>query len=440
MLLDFQFSNFRSFKDLTRLTMLAAPKRANDRGESDDHVFEWNGMRLLKSKAIYGANASGKSNVVRALGVLINMVKDSVRYEKMPKVIWMQRHLFNALLLAKSEPIFFQYIGILQNSIFRYGFQVKDGQIESEWLFWQESAIMQEEQIFVREKTIQINKKYIPEAEAWQAFLQNGKHEIFRSDALFLTSAALMGAQKISEIRTAVANEMILFGIQEEDLMPHVVDALELEDPEEKNFLQNFLIESDTGLAGLKLISLSEMITEERLQEETKLRMEDIKGMKDIASVHKMYNAEGTPVQDLDLPFDQFESEGTKRLLGMGVIIYHTLKRGSALIIDEFDSRLHPNLTAKILELFHNPKTNPNNAQLIFVTHDTGLLRRAGLRRDQIAIIDKDQYGASHLTTLIEYKGVRKDASLEKEYLRGAYRGVPNLNRLDDVVEDLFAE
>ena len=94
---------------------------------------------------------------------------------------------------------------------------------------------------------------------------------------------------------------------------------------------------------------------------------------------------------------------------------------------------MHPNLTLKIVSLFNNESTNPKNAQFIFATHDTGLLRRADLRRDQISLVNKDQYGISELSTLIEFKGVRKDSSYEKEYLNGTYSAVPFLDALDHI-------
>lgn len=98
------------------------------------------------------------------------------------------------------------------------------------------------------------------------------------------------------------------------------------------------------------------------------------------------------------------------------------------MAIDEFDAKLHPNLTRKIVELFHNPRINSRNAQLVFVTHDSNLLDHNLLRRDQICFVQKDKYGASTLTSLVEYKGVRNDASYEKDYLRGKYGAIPNAN------------
>lgn len=128
-------------------------------------------------------------------------------------------------------------------------------------------------------------------------------------------------------------------------------------------------------------------------------------------------------------------AEGTKKMFSMSPIIFSVLDLGTTLAIDEFDARMHPNLTRKIVELFHSTKTNPNNAQLIFVTHDTNLLDAKLLRRDQISFAKKDKFGATEIYSLVEFKGVRNDASYEKDYLLGKYEAVPtNLNLVEEAV------
>jgi hypothetical protein len=108
------------------------------------------------------------------------------------------------------------------------------------------------------------------------------------------------------------------------------------------------------------------------------------------------------------------------------------LKEGNPLIIDEFDSRFHPLLTRKIVELFNSSENT--KSQLIFTTHDTNLLSPDLLRRDQIDFVEKDKYGASHLYTLVEIKGVRNDASFEKDYIQGKYGAIPFLGNLNHLV------
>jgi AAA15 family ATPase/GTPase len=131
------------------------------------------------------------------------------------------------------------------------------------------------------------------------------------------------------------------------------------------------------------------------------------------------------------------EAEGTKKIFGLSPYILAALEFGGTLIIDEFDAKMHPHLTRKIVELFHSPSTNLNNAQLVFITHDSNLLDPHLLRRDQICFVQKDKNGATELYSLVEFKGVRNDASFEKDYLQGKYRAVPtNLNQLEALFEN----
>ena len=149
---------------------------------------------------------------------------------------------------------------------------------------------------------------------------------------------------------------------------------------------------------------------------------------------HKQFNAEFNAIErPILLDLDAHESEGTLKLYELSPFIYKALEQGTALIIDEFDARLHPRISKKIIEIFNDPRTNPKNAQLLVVTHDTNLLSANLFRRDQILFVEKDKYGASHLYSLAEFKGVRNDASFESNYLMGRYGAVPFLNNLNSV-------
>jgi len=119
------------------------------------------------------------------------------------------------------------------------------------------------------------------------------------------------------------------------------------------------------------------------------------------------------------------ESEGTRKLFELSPIIYDAITNERPLVIDEFDARFHPLLTKKILELF-NSEAN-KGSQLIFVTHDTNLLSSSIMRKDQIDFVEKDKYGASHLYSLVQFKGIRNSASFEKDYIQGKYGAIPFL-------------
>ena len=156
----------------------------------------------------------------------------------------------------------------------------------------------------------------------------------------------------------------------------------------------------------------------------------------DSMTVHKKYDRDGLSVGMEEFSLEDDESSGTQKYFALAGPILETLTSGDALFVDELESKLHPNLVAEILRLFHSKETNPNNAQLIFNTHDTNLLSSRMLRRDQIWFVEKDRYGASSLYSLADFKTdqVRKGDNFEKNYMEGRYGAIPNLNDFQDTL------
>lgn len=202
-----------------------------------------------------------------------------------------------------------------------------------------------------------------------------------------------------------------------------------LSDSVKKKFILNFLKKADIGIEDLDTVE----ITNENLPENIEdLVKEDLKKGKHIVSSRTKYNAELKPAGKNDFSFSMQESEGTKKMFELSPFIYRSMKEGTPLIIDEFDSRFHPLLTKKIVELYNSFENK--KSQLIFTTHDTNLLSSDLLRRDQIDFVEKDKYGASHLYTLVEINGVRNDASFEKDYIQGKYGAIPFLGDFTNLI------
>ena len=147
-------------------------------------------------------------------------------------------------------------------------------------------------------------------------------------------------------------------------------------------------------------------------------------------SVHHLYDKNGTVCGSVHFPFDENESSGTRKLFDMSGPIFDTLEKGTVLVVDELDAKMHPLISQQIIRLFNNPVTNPNNAQLIFTTHDTHLLSTKMLRRDQIWFTEKnrsEQTDLYCLTDIVLPDGTkpRNDANYEKNYIAGRYGAVP---------------
>ena len=420
--------------------MRAAKFRKNDGGLEEGNVFTTNDLRMLKTKGIYGLNASGKSNIVRAMGLFQNMVLKSVNDENITSMIWDER--FALITDWDDEPVFFQLVFLENDIIYRYGFQVKENIVNEEWLFMLTGN--SEVKLFTRGADgVAVNSTYFEGGEDYVKLTKTGNHEVFRPDTLFLTGAALMGNKQAKEIRDAIRNIIFIDGM--DDTLSFFISMKNIENvtDKEKSILIELLKEAETGIIDLKIVDATDNLylktSESKILQGANKKNEN-KNVKMLISFKNRYDEEGNLIEQVGRPFFLWESEGTKKWFGLSSLILDTLKTGKTLIIDEFDTRFHPNLTLKIVDLFHSPNTNPHNAQLIFVSHDTGLLRRAKLRRDQICLVDKDKYGISSLRTLIEYKGVRKDASYDKEYLQGSYGAVAYLNEIDNIISEYLNE
>ncbi len=438
MLIEFTVGNFRSFRDMQQLSMIAAPSRNGELGMDEEPVFEAAGVRLLKSKAIFGANASGKSNITNAMACFHQMVVRSVSNEGIGKTIWEER--FGLLTDWDDEPVFFQLLFVHENSIYRYGFQIKNGIVDAEWLFGRLNK--QEVKFFTRGPGgIDIVETNFKGAKTYIDLSLNGEHEVFRPDSLFLTGTALMGNKTALAIRKTLGHLMLVDGLG--DAMGNQLSMrwLDSGDDNQQAAIRKLMGAVDPSIKDIQLLDVpDEKFSSLSPELQDALRKTAGTNPKTVYTFRERYNSSGESTGLIPTTFSEWESEGTKKLFALSAPIFTALLHGRPFIIDEFDARFHPLITEKIVSLFHNKDTNPHNAQLIFVTHDASLLNRASLRRDQVFLVDKDRYGISSAKTLIQFKGVRKDASYEKEYLQGTYGAVPFLGELNHIITTLVTD
>jgi len=419
MIEEFSFGNFWSFKDMQTLNMTAAKiKSKNSRLDSVNLIPVEDELSLLKSKAIYGANASGKSNVIKALVTFIRIIKESLKDEKMLEMI----DSFQLSSESVDQPTFFQLTFRVEGIRHRYGFEADNTSIKSEWLF--STPNLREQPLFIREfdQIIEINQTHFEEGQKSIALAgEESGEQIFRSNSLFLSSLASFGFGKVSKrIIETISSISIISGLGHRGM--YSLAGNSLKDSAQKKFTMDFLKKADLGIEDLYSLDLEGEDLPESLGDDLK---QDLKKGKMIISSRTKFDENQKPIGKSDFSFGFQESEGTRKMFELSPFIFKALKEGKALVIDEFDARFHPLLTKKIVELF-NSEGNMKS-QLIFTTHDTNLLSGDLLRRDQIDFVEKDRYGASHLYTLVEIKGVRNDASFEKDYIQGKYGAIPFL-------------
>lgn len=424
MIEEFSFGNFCSFKDIQTLNLTAAKIKSKNTELDDINVFPVNNdLSLLKAKAIYGANASGKSNAIQALVSFIRIIRDSVKEEKILGLI----ESFQLSTETEKHPAFFQLIFRIDKTRYRYGFEADDKSIKSEWLF--STPNKREQPLFIREGNliVDINKTHFEDGILYQKLFENSKDQIFTETSLFLTHLSSVGIGKLSkQIVKTISSISIISGLG--DRVMYGIAGDSLNDSIKKKFILNFLKNADTGIDNLDTVEISN----ENLPGNLEFVKEDLNKGKIIVSTRTKYNEDLKPEGTSNFSFSMQESEGTKKMFELSPFIYRSLREGTPLLIDEFDARFHPLLTKKIVELYNSIENK--TAQLIFTTHDTNLLSSDLLRRDQIDFVEKDKYGASHLYTLVEIKGVRNDASFEKDYIQGKYGAIPFLGDFTNLI------
>jgi AAA15 family ATPase/GTPase len=425
MIEEFSFGNFWSFKDIQTLNMTAAKIKSKNAELDEINVFPIkNELSLLKAKAIYGANAAGKSNIIKALVSFIRIIKDSVKEEKALSLI----DSFQLSTETENKPTFFQLIFRIGKTRYRYGFEADDKSIKSEWLF--STPNKREQPLFIREGKLiaEINQTHFEEGIMYQKLFKNSKDQIFTDTSLFLTHLSSTGFSKLSkQIVKTISSISIISGLGHQGMYGFAGDSLS--DSIKKKFILNFLKKADIGISNLETVEITNENFPDNLEDEIQ---KGLKKGKIIISSRTKYNAELESEGTSDFSFGMQESEGTKKMFELSPFIYRSIKESTPLIIDEFDSRFHPLLTKKIVELYNSIENK--KSQLIFTTHDTNLLSSDLLRRDQIDFVEKDKYGASHLYTLVEMKGVRNDASFEKDYIQGKYGAIPFLGDFTNLI------
>ena len=429
MLVEFNTANFRSFKAPVCFSMEAAKLSSKYKTLDETNVFAVTGsLRLLKTAAIYGANASGKSNLVKAIAFLRNFVLRSSKDSQATEPINVEP--FRLSTEMEKLPSKFEVVFYAEGTKYRYGFEVDTTSVHREWLYYVPK--IRETMLFNRD-----NKEY----NISDGF-REGKDLTAktRDNALFLSVVAQFNGPISQKILNWFNNLMIISGLQ--DFEYRALTTRRIKDEIAKDRILKYIRSIDIDIHDLIALPLDAppiRRATDGMSREDLFRLASDQfdlvsrlfhsGAITIMTSHKKYNECSEQIGYEHFNVDDQESEGTKKALFLGAPLLDSLNTGKVLIIDEFDSRLHPLVTSHIVSLFNSNDFNPLNAQLIFPTHDTNLLSNKLFRRDQIWFTEKDKYGSTALYSLAEYK-VRNDASFEKDYISGRYGGIPFIGGL----------
>ncbi len=413
MLIEFNITNFRSIKGTQTLSLVA--DSAKELQEENTFSSELSQLpRLVKSAAIYGANAAGKSNLIRAIAFMPDFVKNSAKNCEEDESI----NIKPFLLKPNNSPSEFEAIFIKEGVQYQYGFALTKERVMHEWLFandeqWLERTYdpqIQEQNWFVSDKLI----SGMDLREQWKAATHY--------KALFLSTAKMLNSEEHSERLKSIfdwfTQTLTVFSSGSDIL--NSLTVKQCLDADYKQKIVAFLASADLNIVDLKVET--QVTTEKDLPLTFPLEMKPLLGKKHIKFLHTDTNH--SVLFDAD-----DESEGTRKLFALAGPLIEILEMGHILLVDELNNSLHPTMMQFLIRLFHNQTLNKRGAQLIFTTHDSSILDETLLRRDQIWLIQKDFEQATQLYPLTDFKP-RQNEAWQRDYLEGRYGALPSIVEL----------
>ena len=408
MLVEFRVKNFRSLRDEQVLSMVGS----KDKSLADTHT-KATGINaaptLLHSAVVYGANASGKSNLIKALHYMRGVVVESAKIQPGQTFAVQPFRLDEG---SASQPSEFEITFLRDGVRYQYGFAITAERIVSEHLL--------------------VYKKFKPQRWFDRRFDKDANKDVYafgpglkgpknvwegatRANSLFLSMAVQLNSEALQPVFDWFAKHLVIFN--EQTQLSKDVSVQMLKQTEGRKDICDFLRAADISIADIEVetspvplhVSLSRHGLDE--WEQHQLRFHHT-------------TEQGKAVFDL-----QDESNGTRNLLFLAGPVLDILKKGQTLVIDELDTSLHTLLVRELVRLFHRPDINAEGAQLLFTTHDTSLLDAPDLfRRDQVWFVEKNKDQSSTLVSLHEFSP-RKNEALERGYLMGRYGGIPFLDQ-----------
>lgn len=403
MILNYEFSNYRSFKDKASFSLSATASQAKS-----DNVFTCvhnaGTERLLKSAIIYGANASGKTSVISQLYYLREEIR-STSHKFGGDGVGLVYTPFSLDSESTEEPSTIDIEFIVNDIKYIYHVMFTKDMVAEESLHYYPKSSSRA-LLFSRDVANEMHRPKYPSTP------MNSKpiFDVFKNKLILAKFLYDTPHDYITPAAKFLASINIAHGynkIMRNQLWEENKDWLSVE--KNKAMLVNLLKVADLGING--------MITKDDLKYD------------DIKLVH---NAKGSDTHINPEIQIQYESLGTSQLLIMGISILKSLESGLPLFVDEIDSGFHTYLSNFILQLFTNPRINKKNAQLVFTTHDINLLDEDVIRRDQVWFASKNQYGESELYSLADFNGVREDTPFAKWYLANKFGAVPEITSFEE--------
>lgn len=418
MLIQFNFKNYNSFRDEATLDLSAAKMT-----EFSERIVSIGGEKILPVAAVYGANASGKSNVYGAFEYMTDYVVNSFKYgDEVKNFDEIRPHPFmfdaNSEKSDTSFEVYFTVPGDKTEKCYNYGFCVGKEGITEEWLNYKAKTARKYKTIFYRDEQ-SLDLAGIPKASRENITVALEKQ------VLIVSLGAKIRIAKCKLVRDwFLNNEFADFGnVITNFFMSRLLPEGFVEDEKVREKVVKFFASFDETIRGFEVT---------RLPQQDDSKDEHFQ----IDALHKVIGSD----ELAKIPL-QNESAGTLKMFALYPELQEVLDQGGVFFVDELNARLHPLLVRNFILTFLNPEINVNHAQLVFTTHDTWQLSNQLLRRDEIWFTEKNNDGLSTLYSLADFvdedgSRIRKDESYEKNYLLGKYGAIPSLKTIEFFKEE----
>jgi len=424
MLIDFAVTNYRSFRDRQVLSLVAS----NRDKTLPDNLIELDlpglkNTKLVKSVAVYGANASGKSNLIKAMEFMRDFVEKSASELRPGEETGVEP--FGLDPQKEQEPSEFEVIFIHEGVRYQYGFALDKKRVHEEWLIAYPQG--QPQRWFERKYITESGKYDWHRGAKYKKDWENLKEKT-RENALFLSIAAQFNHEQLTPVQQWFADYLFVIDFSSLDTDLLVRDTIRIMQEEESFYklVNSAIISADLGITAVdvrKMIPEDISLSGQFSKEGREMIMRGLSEM-DITLAfftHRSRDCEG------GIPFRQDEeSAGTLKYFSLLGPWFYTMVYGYTTCIDEIAAQMHPSLVRMLIEMMHLPSENLGKSQIVLTTHDTTMLDTDLFRRDQIWFTEKNDEGATVLYPLTDYKP-RPDEALQKGYLAGRYGAIPFL-------------
>ncbi len=409
MIVQFSARNFKSFRDTFSLDLFT------NKDTAVSSLYKENSLKLYPTCVFYGANASGKSNVLQAFSMMRRLVLNQDKIIQSTDIIPMNRFKLSNEAEEDSSAfdVIFTFEGKKYKYGFEYGFENEKSIVYSEYLYIYESV----QPTIVFEYDLDENNGKIKITKYKE--LEKLKH---LENSLFLWEADRFSNEVASKVLQWFKSSNYIEYSSRQPLPPSYWENLTK--PKIRKIFQTFMHDADFGIKDIfqDVKSINDVYGKiPNLPPNSKLEEISVK------TLHSKFDKNAGYIEDTEFNLFEDESLGTQKYFYVIGPVIDALINGKTLFLDELDASLHPILTRCIVELFNKKESNPKGAQLIFTSQDTNLLDQTLFDKEQIWFVEKDKYGCSHLTSLSEYKDIRKQEKIEQKYIMGKYGAIPYL-------------